>query len=707
MAPPTFPVILTAHQERDLLAAVALRAACIVVQERCDKIAELLPEIAGVKVIGAFVSFKCNGALRSCMGCLAESMTLGDAVEAATWRAVRDDPRFPPISSGELSELTLEVWLLWGMREVTVRGKHRLHEITIGRHGLQIIRGGNRGLLLPGVALEHNMDAATFLEAVCQKAGLPRDAWYADDTQLFTFEGRAVRGEFEKIDFPQAMLRDLQIASRIQHISRRAQVAFASLPSRAETEQLRNVCAQSLQLMKSGRTGAALYPELWNGNVSGAAIALALVDRPLMICSQIAVRPEKKLQATLHELVRVMYEQVMRVGVTLQEFEDAVLDLAIFSDPAIHGTTQQHDVSGVETATRSVMISGALGWIVLYHPAENAATLVQNGKEYVLADSSPAAADVISLATSSTWSPLLVTSFSRPNVGDEYRAPAVAGTFYPATKIEIESALHKIEKAANEWNMPTISSHQKRATQNHISAIMVPHAGWIYSGTLAQAVFSRVTIPARVIIFAPKHTPHGADFGIAPHRVWKFPHLEILSDVDLAIRLDRNVDLFHLDAAPHTQEHAIEVLLPILAQHRRDVRAVGVTLAAATWSMIHDAASQLAHCLVDENKTEAKENEMPLLIISTDLNHFATQEQTQRVDQIVLDALQTLDPHAVLRAVHENAISMCGATACALVMETLRQMNRLHSIEIVGHTTSAKISGDTTRVVGYAGAIFS
>ena len=67
--------------------------------------------------------------------------------------------------------------------------------MIIGKHGLRIARGGHQGLLLPGVAVEHHLDAEGFLRQVCRKAGLPADAWQDEDTVLMTFQGHAIEGE--------------------------------------------------------------------------------------------------------------------------------------------------------------------------------------------------------------------------------------------------------------------------------------------------------------------------------------------------------------------------------------------------------------------------------------------------------------------------------------------------------------------------------
>jgi AmmeMemoRadiSam system protein B len=99
--------------------------------------------------------------------------------------------------------------------------------------------------------------------------------------------------------------------------------------------------------------------------------------------------------------------------------------------------------------------------------------------------------------------------------------------------------------------------------------------------------------------------------------------------------------------------------------------------------------------------------ERPLLVVSTDMNHYADEETTRRVDRMALDALETLDPAKLFNTVRRNRISMCGIVPAVLVMETLKRLDGLNRIESVGYATSAEASGDTSRVVGYAGVLLA
>ncbi|HEY4761657.1 MAG TPA: AmmeMemoRadiSam system protein B, partial [Thermoguttaceae bacterium] len=221
-----------------------------------------------------------------------------------------------------------------------------------------------------------------------------------------------------------------------------------------------------------------------------------------------------------------------------------------------------------------------------------------------------------------------------------------------------------------------------------------------YSGRLAAKVWQRLKIPKQVVIFCPKHRSGGADWAVAPHRRWLFPGGEMDSDPELAFQLSVGIDYLELDAAAHHSEHAIEVQLPILARLAPQTRVVGITVGGAgNLSALQRFAAQMADVLRDLP-------EKPLLIISSDMNHFADDRENRLLDRIALDAIETLDPAHVFETVRLHHISMCGLYPCVIVMETLRQLGSLSRCELVGYATSADANGTPHRVVGYAGVLF-
>ena len=186
---PAPPRGLTAEEKQQVVAATAALLRAAVAGQPVAP-----PAVPEHTVAGTFVSLKRGGHLRGCCGLLGTPTPLAQALAQATFRTAWEDVRFPPVSPAELEHLDLEVWLLYNPVPVQARGEARLAAVTIGRHGVQVMRGEARGLFLPGVAVDSGWDARRFLDQVCVKAGLPPTAWRDDATALFTFEGEALQG---------------------------------------------------------------------------------------------------------------------------------------------------------------------------------------------------------------------------------------------------------------------------------------------------------------------------------------------------------------------------------------------------------------------------------------------------------------------------------------------------------------------------------
>jgi len=121
---------------------------------------------------GAFVTLHERGALRGCIGTFRDDLPLYRNVAEMARAAAFEDPRFPPLGREEFDRVDLEISVLTPMRRVT-----HPEEVEVGRHGLCVVQGPYRGVLLPQVAVEHGWDRETFLSHTCLKAGLPPDAW--------------------------------------------------------------------------------------------------------------------------------------------------------------------------------------------------------------------------------------------------------------------------------------------------------------------------------------------------------------------------------------------------------------------------------------------------------------------------------------------------------------------------------------------------
>lgn len=659
---------LTKEQESQVFQAAGGRVASAVANRPGPSIAKALGEAADQPVLGAFVSLKRSGQLRSCCGFMGQEIPLNQAIEHAAYRAAKEDPRFPPISPTELEHLDMEVWLLWGLRPMEAKGEDRAKSIKIGRHGLQIAMGNRRGLLLPGVAVEHKMDEIAFLEAVCRKAGLPLEAWKDDNATLSTFDGYAIEGKLAE-------------ATTLDTTGPKVPG-----PDATQVAELADFCRQNLIAVCQNAVPNLYMPDGYDGSVQGAVVTVKLPGTQESInCSRVNIRSEMPLQATLLDLLKTAAGAIQARRISPDALRTVSVGLTVLWDPAMHGTMAQPSLEGIQPRHRAVVAVDQGKWSLVYHtkdkPEKSLSKAAENGRFVA-----PEHVAVFSLEVSSTESQVTVSNVPQLQKGPDVRRPAVAGQFYPARADEIGNMLDDYLS--------------EQVNKEPWSAAVVPHAGWIYSGRLAARVLNRISIPDRVIIFAPKHNRVGADWAVAPHRAWSIPSGEVRSDPELAAKLAEKVDLFELDAAAHAPEHSIEVQIPILARLAPSARVIGIAMQGGGLAAIQKSADQLAAVLSEMPRP-------PLLVVSTDMNHYADEATTRRVDRMAIDALESLDPERLFNTVRENRISMCGVLPAVLVMETLKRLDRLNRIESVGYATSAEASGDTSRVVGYAGALLA
>ena len=134
---------------------------------------------------GVFVTLAKNGKLRGCLGRFEPEGPLYEIVSQMAVAAACEDPRFSPVKEEELKEIDIEISVLSPLRKIK-----DIKEIKVGRHGIYIVKGFNRGVLLPQVAIEYNWDRDTFLNQTCGKAGLPQEAWKEENTEIYIFNAQ-------------------------------------------------------------------------------------------------------------------------------------------------------------------------------------------------------------------------------------------------------------------------------------------------------------------------------------------------------------------------------------------------------------------------------------------------------------------------------------------------------------------------------------
>jgi AmmeMemoRadiSam system protein B len=362
------------------------------------------------------------------------------------------------------------------------------------------------------------------------------------------------------------------------------------------------------------------------------------------------------------------------------------MGLTLLGDPHLLGSAKEH---GSYDAERALLVMERHKHAVLHQPETPTVQTLKQALEAVQIRH-PEQAMVFSLQAFSTDRSVMFANAPKPRRGPAERQPGVAGSFYPNDAAALDSIVRELLARGKEAALP----------KRRVPAAMVPHAGLRFSGAIAAQVLQSIELPARILVLGPKHTALGMDWAVSPHETWKLPGGEVASDFMLARKLSQAIPGLDMDAAAHEKEHAIEVELPLLMKLAPTSRVVGVALGGdSDWA----SACRFAEGLVSVIQSLP---EPPLLLISSDMNHFATDVENRRLDEIALQALENLDPEAALETIRAHNISMCGVFPAVIVMETLRRLGQLKQATRCGYSTSADTTGETDRVVGYAGMLF-
>jgi MEMO1 family protein len=263
------------------------------------------------------------------------------------------------------------------------------------------------------------------------------------------------------------------------------------------------------------------------------------------------------------------------------------------------------------------------------------------------------------------------------------REPAVAGQFYPGKR---ETLLRDIARFTEE-------------PREKIRAIgcVVPHAGYMYSGHVAGAVYAKLQLPPRYIILCPNHTGMGEPLAIMSEGRWATPLGEVGIDSELASSLKSAMPLVHEDTVAHRSEHALEVQLPFLQKLVPDFTFVPLTVGTGNFEALSALGVSIA-------KVIAAAGESVMVIASSDMNHYESDEITRVKDAIAIERVLALDPRGLYDAVKREHISMCGYGPTVAMLTAARRLGA-SSAELIRYATSGDVSGERNAVVGYAGIV--
>jgi AmmeMemoRadiSam system protein B len=261
------------------------------------------------------------------------------------------------------------------------------------------------------------------------------------------------------------------------------------------------------------------------------------------------------------------------------------------------------------------------------------------------------------------------------------REPVVAGQFYPADP----GVLLQAVKAYLEPSPDLVEA----------MAVVAPHAGYIYSGPVAGAVFGAARLPRCFVLLGPNHTGRGTLLGLSPSGTWRTPLGHATVDASLNQLLLKEIPGLSEDRASHAWEHSLEVQLPFLQARVPELRFAAICVGTGSYDVLESLGHGLARVV-------RSWPEPVLIVSSSDMNHYESAEVGSKKDHSAIERVLAVDPRGLYDVVHAKDISMCGFAPTVATLIACRDLGASAG-QLIRYSNSGAASGDYDRVVGYAG----
>ena len=265
------------------------------------------------------------------------------------------------------------------------------------------------------------------------------------------------------------------------------------------------------------------------------------------------------------------------------------------------------------------------------------------------------------------------------------REPAVAHQFYPGDPATLRKTLERL--------IPETVSKQKAI------AVVSPHAGYIYSGSVAGETFAAVEIPRDIVVMGPNHHGYGTPVSLMDQGAWSMPLGEVKINTELAGQILAQTDLIEADTLAHRFEHSLEVQVPFLQYLRPDMTITPMVISHLSFKSCQVVGEALAAAIEHYNR--------PVLIVaSSDMTHYESRESATEKDSLAMQQVMKLDPEGLYSTVLGKKISMCGIMPTTIALIAALRLGATQA-RLIRYTDSGEASGDTNQVVGYAGFVIS
>jgi hypothetical protein len=227
--------------------------------------------------------------------------------------------------------------------------------------------------------------------------------------------------------------------------------------------------------------------------------------------------------------------------------------------------------------------------------------------------------------------------------------------------------------------------------------VVSPHAGYIYSGHVAGAVYGSIHVPDVVIVLSVNHRGIGAPAAIMRSGVWETPMGSVSIHEELAQILMGNASLLREDGTAHIREHSLELQLPFIQCRNPGFQLVPIALQ----QLRYEECEELGKSIATSIKTFGQEI---LLVASNDMTHFEPQKMAEKKDKMAIDKIVKIDPEGLYTTVKSHRISMCGVIPSTVMLCACKHLGAQKG-RLIKYATSGDVSRDYANVVGYAGIL--
>ncbi|HIJ80962.1 MAG TPA: AmmeMemoRadiSam system protein B [Desulfuromonadales bacterium] len=263
------------------------------------------------------------------------------------------------------------------------------------------------------------------------------------------------------------------------------------------------------------------------------------------------------------------------------------------------------------------------------------------------------------------------------------RQPSVAGQFYPGSSQQLRAVLSEM--------LPESGEKQK------VFGIIVPHAGYVYSGAIAGELYAKIEIPSTVLVICPNHHGAGAAAALYPEGEWLTPLGATSINSRLNALLQKHVPLVQLDDLAHQREHSLEVQLPFLQYLRPDVSIAALCLGRGDYPVLKLIGEGVAAAIREYGDDV-------LIVASSDMSHYEASDVTRDKDRAALERAVAFDTEGLLEVCRSRRITMCGVVPSVIMLEAARSLGATEA-KLVRYGTSGDVTGDDRQVVGYAAVL--